>query len=106
MSSVIRAACRRIDRYIFDGYKIDNLSLVDTGRPDDSYILNGYDLQLRINRGGSDGLSYMPGFGNDFETESLARRAAAGPELAAAPRLRALCRAAFRLALHRAARHQ
>ena len=30
-------------------------------------------------------LSYMPGFGNDFETESAARRAAAGPELAAAP---------------------
>ena len=32
--------------------------------------------------------------------------AAAGPQLAAASGLRALCRAAFRLALHRAARHQ
>ena len=50
--------------------------------------------------------SYMPGFGNDFETESLARLAAAGAELAAAAGLRPLCRAAFRLALHRAARHQ
>ena len=50
--------------------------------------------------------SYMPGFGNDFETESLARLAAAGAELAAAAGLRSLCRAAVRLAFHRAARHQ
>ena len=52
------------------------------------------------------GFSYMPGFGNDFETESAAGRAAAGPELAAAAGLWALCRATVRLALHRAARHQ
>ncbi len=49
---------------------------------------------------------YMSGFGNSFETEVAARRAADRPQLAAALRLRALCRAAFRLALHRAARRQ
>ena len=40
---------------------------------------------------------YMSGFGNSFETEA---------QLAAALRLRALCRTAFRLALHCAARQQ
>ena len=51
-------------------------------------------------------LSYMPGFGNDFETESLPGALPQGQNSPQRPRLRALCRTAFRLALHRAARHQ
>jgi homogentisate 1,2-dioxygenase len=49
---------------------------------------------------------YMSGFGNSFETEALPGALAHRPQLAAALRLWALCRAALRLALHRAARHQ
>jgi homogentisate 1,2-dioxygenase len=45
---------------------------------------------------------YMSGFGNGFETEALPG-AADRPQLAAEMRLRPLCRAALRLALHRAA---
>ncbi len=50
--------------------------------------------------------AYMSGFGNEFETEALAGRFARRPEFAAALRLRALCRAAFRLTLHGAARRK
>ena len=49
---------------------------------------------------------YMPGFGNDFETEALPGALPRRPELAAAHGLRPLCRAAVGLALHGAARHQ
>ena len=49
---------------------------------------------------------YMSGFGNSFETEALAGRAAGRKELTAEGRLRPLCRAAFGFAIHRAAVHQ
>ena len=49
---------------------------------------------------------YMPGFGNDFETEALPGALPAGQNSPQRTRLRALCRAAVGLALHRAARHQ
>ncbi len=50
--------------------------------------------------------AYMTGFGNGFETEALPGALPIGREFAAAMRLWALCRAAVRLALHRAARLQ
>ena len=49
---------------------------------------------------------YMSGFGNSFETEALPGALADRAQLAAALRLRALRRAAVRLAVHRAARQQ
>ena len=73
----------------------------------DSYIFNGYVCnQLASNRGGSHVPFLHARLRQRLRNREPARRAAAGPELAAALRLRALCRAAFRLALHRAARHQ
>jgi len=52
------------------------------------------------------GAKYMSGFGNTFETEALARRASRRAQLAAEGELRAVCRAAFRFAVHRAAGDQ
>ena len=49
---------------------------------------------------------YMSGFGNGFETEALPGALPVGPQLAAEMPLRPLCRAAQRLAVHRAAHHQ
>ena len=49
---------------------------------------------------------YMSGFGNSFETEALPGALADRAQFAATLRLRALCRAIVRLALHRAARQQ
>ena len=51
-------------------------------------------------------LAYLSGFGNGFETEALPGRAPGRAQFAAKMRLRALCRAAQRLAFHRAAGHQ
>ncbi len=51
-------------------------------------------------------LNYMPGFGNDFETEALPGALPQGQNTSAALRLRPLRRAALRFALHRPARHQ
>ena len=48
---------------------------------------------------------YMPGFGNDFETETLPGALPQGQN-AAAMRLWPLCRTTVGLALHGAARHQ
>ena len=47
--------------------------------------------------------NYMSGFGNTFETEALPGALPGRPQLAAEGELRALCRATFRLAVHRAA---
>ena len=55
---------------------------------------------------GPAGPNYMSGFGNTFETEALAGRAAGRPQLAAEGELRPLRRAALRLAVHRAAGHR
>ena len=49
---------------------------------------------------------YMPGFGNDFETEALPGALPVGQNSPQTTRLRPLCRAALGLALHGAARHQ
>ena len=49
---------------------------------------------------------YMSGFGNSFETEALPGALAGRPQLAAEGELRPLCRAALRLAVHRAAGDQ
>ena len=49
---------------------------------------------------------YMPGFGNDFETEALPGALPVGQNSPQRTRLRPLRRAALGLALHGAARHQ
>ena len=49
---------------------------------------------------------YMSGFGNGFETEALPGALPVGRNSPAAMRLWPLCRAALRLAFHRAARQQ
>jgi homogentisate 1,2-dioxygenase len=49
---------------------------------------------------------YQSGFGNEFATEALPGALPAAPQLAAARRLRPVCRAVVRHRLHRAARAQ
>ena len=49
---------------------------------------------------------YMSGFGNSFETEALPGALPVGRNSPQTLRLRALCRAALRLAFHRTARRQ
>ncbi len=61
---------------------------------------------MPVNREEANGLPLHAGLRQRLRDRDLAGFAAAGHELAAAAGLRALCRAAFRLALHGAARHQ